>query len=396
MRKDFIFKRILFVCMFLVFTLTTLLVYNGISNSRNDLKQLERTVHYEEKILDQNVLDDFDDYEVITENEDISFSATKTFDMSILNEIDMVGLNETEETFSVNYQIDYTDDESAVLLTVTIVGEQDIPVIETIPGLTTINAAGEPDVMFVVDDEYVWLSDLNQIGIVDESGLFSNLIKIVSNVASTIVKAVAPIVAPAIRATVSILVSLNLGDEAAAIGGALLNMKADENGVYHANFDCWQSIFGYTDFYDNVFNASTNMKNGKFPFDVDGNGTNDYVIWLWKGDYLNLGAGAELGIYKRWKYSSDIWTVDKTKAMKMTLKLEYNNKVVFDWQPTEKQWWITGFNPAKEYMNANINNLKASYTITFTDKSMFESFKNEWMIADNRWSFSGYIASFKF
>lgn len=58
MRKEFIFKRILLACIFLVFTLTTLWVYNGISSSRNDLKQLERTVHYEEIIFDQNVLDD--------------------------------------------------------------------------------------------------------------------------------------------------------------------------------------------------------------------------------------------------------------------------------------------------------------------------------------------------
>lgn len=24
-----------------------------------------------------------------------------------------------------------------------------------------------------------------------------------------------------------------------------------------------------------------------------------YIIWAWKGDYINLGAGAETGIYKK-------------------------------------------------------------------------------------------------
>ena len=31
-------------------------------------------------------------------------------------------------------------------------------------------------------------------------------------------------------------------------------------------------------------------------FDFVCNGTS-YVLWAWKGDYINLGAGAELGIY---------------------------------------------------------------------------------------------------
>lgn len=37
------------------------------------------------------------------------------------------------------------------------------------------------------------------------------------------------------------------------------------------------------------------MEKAKFEFS---SGERDYIFWAWKGDYLNLGAGAELGIYQ--------------------------------------------------------------------------------------------------
>lgn len=38
------------------------------------------------------------------------------------------------------------------------------------------------------------------------------------------------------------------------------------------------------------------VNKNKFEFTTK-DGT-DYVIWMWKGDYINLGSGAEVGIYK--------------------------------------------------------------------------------------------------
>lgn len=39
------------------------------------------------------------------------------------------------------------------------------------------------------------------------------------------------------------------------------------------------------------------MNKAKFQFSDDEG--NDYILWAWKGDYLNLGAGAKMGICKR-------------------------------------------------------------------------------------------------
>ncbi|OSA94475.1 UNVERIFIED_ORG: hypothetical protein B2H98_06445 [Clostridium botulinum] len=115
----------------------------------------------------------------------------------------------------------------------------------------------------------------------------------------------------------------------------------DENGVYHAQQDALQKYGGYTDLYDDVFDLFCSMDKQKFDFEV---GDEEYIIWLWKGDYLNLGTGAETGIYKG---EEPLWECDTENAMPMTLRLEdTSGNVIYDWKPEENKWWYTGFNPA--------------------------------------------------
>jgi len=44
-----------------------------------------------------------------------------------------------------------------------------------------------------------------------------------------------------------------------------------------------------------------------FDFSMDGK---QYRFWAWKGDYLNLGAGAEMGIYFKTSFPGQ-WGVDR-------------------------------------------------------------------------------------
>ena len=158
----------------------------------------------------------------------------------------------------------------------------------------------------------------------------------------------------------------------------------DYNGVYHARQDALQRFGGYNDFYDTVFNYATSMLSGKYEFTYD---NNKYIFWAWKGDYLNLGAGAELGIYKASGISGH-WLVDRSLALPMTLKLVDNSgKELLTYAPTEKQWWITGFNPS--YQNVLACNLKATFTVNFsTNQSMYREFKLK-MIRDGApWVFN--------
>lgn len=140
----------------------------------------------------------------------------------------------------------------------------------------------------------------------------------------------------------------------------------DEKGIYHARQDCLQQYAGYNDFYDFMFNLGTQMEKQKFPFRYDGQ---DYILWAWKGDYLNLGAGAEMGIY----YGGEPhWLVDTNLTLNMALFVEYNHRMIISFTPKEKYWWITGFNPY--YQSPNIKMLKVTVRVRFDNPTMFMAF----------------------
>lgn len=170
----------------------------------------------------------------------------------------------------------------------------------------------------------------------------------------------------------------------AKVGAFFLQMKPDNNGIYHADFDCWQQYFGYTKFYDFVFDIFTDMEcnnEGIFTF----NGEN-YILWGWKGDYINLGAGAELGIYYGGKSKDSIWKVNKSLAMPMTLTLTHKiyGTIVDNWDNWgNDSWWITAFNP--HYKRVKAKDLTAYFTVKFKDEEMFDEFSK---IDREGWSYN--------
>ncbi len=117
-----------------------------------------------------------------------------------------------------------------------------------------------------------------------------------------------------------------------------VDFHRDKAGIFHTSPDCWQQYMGYCDLYDWVFDTATDMKVGKYEVPV---GDDMYCIWMWKGDYLNLGAGAETGIYKG---GEPFWDVSVEDAMPMTLTLyDKDGNTIMCYMPDDPQWWITGF-----------------------------------------------------
>lgn len=171
---------------------------------------------------------------------------------------------------------------------------------------------------------------------------------------------------------------LSLGIDTARIGAAILDMTKDENGVYHATPDCWQQYFGYNNFYDYMFDLGTSMQSQRFDFQHN---EESYTLWLWKGDYINLGAGAEIGIYYG---SGSHKLVDTELAMPMSMNLSYKGEDIITY--SEKTWWLTGFNP--DYRNVLAEELTATFTVDFSENAgMFESFQAEYQGVAG-WSFS--------
>ena len=179
----------------------------------------------------------------------------------------------------------------------------------------------------------------------------------------------------------------SVGIDTAALGAPFLQMEKDENGIYHADFDCWQQYFGYNDLYDIAFDAATSMNSKKFPFSYAGE---DYILWAWKGDYINLGAGAELGIY----YGSEPhWSVDKSLALPMSLNLDYNGVSIISY--SETTWWVTGFNP--NYQNVREGCLTATYTVDFSScKNMYYCFMMAYPRGSWTYNAAAYTATYIF
>lgn len=146
---------------------------------------------------------------------------------------------------------------------------------------------------------------------------------------------------------------------AASIGSYSLGFAYDDEYIaLHSDKIQWQWLGGYNDAYDSIFDFATDMDYLKLNYTCD---DKDYVVWVWKGDYLNLGAGAEIGLYEQnwgqdlleWLTGFDHWTPSPAQDMSLSLyqiESEDGYSSYFHWLPGMEQWWITGFDP-DTYMN---------------------------------------------
>ncbi len=143
-----------------------------------------------------------------------------------------------------------------------------------------------------------------------------------------------------------------------------VNFYRDNDGIFHTEPRCWQSPFGYNSFYDFVFDGATDMEMRDNIFVVDNDGTR-YTLWMWKGDYINLGAGAETGIYVGNDGDFHMLSAVDTNLY-MTLRVtDQEGNPILDYAPDEQQWWITGFNP--EYQDVDAEDLIVEGTVDFSE-----------------------------
>lgn len=142
-----------------------------------------------------------------------------------------------------------------------------------------------------------------------------------------------------------------------SFGSVALDFRYDDEHIaLHSDTTQWQSIGGYNDFYDWVFDTATSMNKLKLDFTLSSN-NQDYVVWIWKGNYLNLGAGSEVGFYMQngtleyleEEFELEHWMVSDELPMTLSLYKVAGNGLIYDtyyhWLPDENQWWITGFVP---------------------------------------------------
>jgi hypothetical protein len=172
-------------------------------------------------------------------------------------------------------------------------------------------------------------------------------------------------------------------------GAFVLMMDYDEEqGTYHSRQNNWQQFFGYNSIYDFAFDLGANEESDYFEFMHCVNGKMQaFRFWAWKGDYLNLGAGAELGIYQQTVIPGH-FKVNKDFSLPMSMTLTYDGEPIGSYNPSDPHWWITIFNPA--HKRIDVDKLSATFIVDFSSNTrMFNNFRDTPNIAeDRRWSFN--------
>ena len=187
------------------------------------------------------------------------------------------------------------------------------------------------------------------------------------------------------------LSSFNTGSEEIVVVADEVRLLLEENSAILLKTDFKKYIdkalaFATLGLYDKVFGKFTNDNIGliKLPFEY---GNKEYIFWGWRGDYLNIGAGAELGIYSRPKFmhqdSNDLdhYFVYLEDSMDMELHL-YNYKspnkisVNYSWKPTTLQWWVCGWNPEYAW-DVDVHKLAVVSKVDMSEfKELYKAFYN--------------------
>lgn len=97
----------------------------------------------------------------------------------------------------------------------------------------------------------------------------------------------------------------------------------------------------------------------------------NHILWMWKGDYWNLGTGSEIGLYKQaLDCNTHYDAVDFLSTMQLST-YEYSKGQVYgsyyNWDPIDdRQWWITAFD--WRHPNQKTSNLVTIGKVNFGSK----------------------------
>jgi RHS repeat-associated protein len=159
-------------------------------------------------------------------------------------------------------------------------------------------------------------------------------------------------------------------------GVLALGFDRDEDGKLHTKSDAAQLLLGYGDSVDVAFATGSDIVPEKLEFDCGQ--TTSCVLWGWKGDYKNMGAGAEIGFYKQEGIfrGGEHWFADAggyNPKTTVTLRGADGHTIVSDNVENPKaKVWCGGWDP--HVQNVRTADITATMTIDFSDnKAMFDA-----------------------
>ena len=171
-----------------------------------------------------------------------------------------------------------------------------------------------------------------------------------------------------------IYINTETGDCVGAGGKGMLNIGFDFNFsdmVVYAVADCWFRHLGFAVIYDEIANLLPIYRYITRRYYFDYNGL-EWLIQAWKGNYVFVVNGAEVGIYNRVP-GEELGTFYNCseKEYTMTLKVSCGDELLVNLAPTQ-HWWINGFKLNGKVYEAT--DLDVEYTIEMPDMEMVRAF----------------------
>jgi len=161
-------------------------------------QSLVRTIEISKEATDyQSILNDFDDAKLDTSGSLTTFEGNKKISMADLQELDNLSSEDLpQEEISVTYNFSYDYETNIVTLTAKSTSADVVVEVDEIQGVAFYNEDNELDALLEVDGEYILLSEMQDAGLIQNCGWFSNLFKkiVVAVVAVVVVSAVAAVV----------------------------------------------------------------------------------------------------------------------------------------------------------------------------------------------------------
>jgi RHS repeat-associated protein len=136
----------------------------------------------------------------------------------------------------------------------------------------------------------------------------------------------------------------------------------------------WQKHVGYTWWYDWFFDLGGPIKRKIYQFEVEDRvlgfrHVTQYVVWCWKADYWNLGAGAEIGIYYQdnpYRAELGYFDIDTDNLRVRTLmNVTYKGDPIIT-NFSQTNWWVCMFVPRVQ--SPDVDNLDVHLKVAFAGK----------------------------
>ena len=188
----------------------------------------------------------------------------------------------------------------------------------------------------------------------------------------------------------------NGGPSLSSLWWKLAGFHETKKGILQTRAHPVQLSGGYNDAYDMAFKAAgTGAQAQKFPFEYNGT---SYVAWMWKGQYINMGYGAEVGFYSQKVpliEAGPLWNSDSEdhNLPLMSVSLDYKDSKVASFAPAKPQVWVGAWNPKMgswdpANADANAADLHARVAVTFPNADVYDAFRNSTSVSGGSdWTF---------